>query len=112
MSISGVRTAYDDDEVAEVGRLTRATPARRRAEAPRPGTLLWVQPPWPSLVVHSEIGDVNVWPASTPGGLACLPGVLRRLWGGLSRPVPGAACSPAPRCLANLDAGGPILAAS
>jgi AraC-like DNA-binding protein len=34
MSISGVRTAYDDDEVAEVARLTGARPARRRAEAP------------------------------------------------------------------------------
>jgi hypothetical protein len=34
MSISGVRTAYDDDEVAEVTRLTGARPARRPAEAP------------------------------------------------------------------------------
>jgi hypothetical protein len=34
MSISGVRTAYDDDEVAEVARLTGARPARRPAEAP------------------------------------------------------------------------------
>ena len=34
MSISGVRTAYDDDEVAEVARLTRARPARRPAGAP------------------------------------------------------------------------------
>lgn len=29
MSISGVRTAYDDDEVAEVSRLTGARPRRR-----------------------------------------------------------------------------------
>ena len=34
MSISGVRTAYDDDEVAEVARLTGARPARRPPEAP------------------------------------------------------------------------------
>jgi hypothetical protein len=34
MSISGIRTAYDDDEVAEVARLTGARPARRPAEAP------------------------------------------------------------------------------
>jgi hypothetical protein len=34
MSISGVRTAYDDDEVAEVARLTGARPARRPAGAP------------------------------------------------------------------------------
>jgi hypothetical protein len=34
MSISGVRTAYDDDEVAEVARLTGARPARRPSESP------------------------------------------------------------------------------
>lgn len=34
MSISGVRTAYDEDEVAEVARLTGARPARRSAGAP------------------------------------------------------------------------------
>ena len=34
MSISGIRTAYDDDEIAEVARLTGARPARRHAEAP------------------------------------------------------------------------------
>ena len=34
MSISGVRTAYDADEIAEVTRLTGARPARRPAEAP------------------------------------------------------------------------------
>ena len=34
MSISGVRTAYDDNEVAEVARLTGARPARRPAETP------------------------------------------------------------------------------
>jgi hypothetical protein len=34
MSISGVRTAYDDEEVAEVARLTGARPARRPAQAP------------------------------------------------------------------------------
>jgi hypothetical protein len=34
MSISGVRTAYDHDEVAEVTRLTGAQPSRRPAEAP------------------------------------------------------------------------------
>lgn len=34
MSISGVRTAYDDDEVAEVARLTGARAARRPAQAP------------------------------------------------------------------------------
>ena len=34
MSISGVRTAYDDDEVTEVARLTGARPARRPTEAP------------------------------------------------------------------------------
>ena len=34
MSISGVRTAYDDDEVAEVARLTGAKPARRPPESP------------------------------------------------------------------------------
>ena len=33
MSISGVRTAYDDDEVAEVARLTGTRPARRLADA-------------------------------------------------------------------------------
>lgn len=34
MSISGVRTAYAEDEVAEVARLTGARPARRQAGAP------------------------------------------------------------------------------
>ena len=34
MSISGVRTAYDEDEVAEVARLTGARPARRPGGAP------------------------------------------------------------------------------
>ena len=34
MSISGIRTAYDEDEIAEVARLTGARPARRPAEAP------------------------------------------------------------------------------
>jgi hypothetical protein len=34
MSISGIRTAYDEDEVAEVTRLTGARPARRPAETP------------------------------------------------------------------------------
>jgi len=34
MSISGVRTAYDDDEVAEVAHVTGARPARRPAQAP------------------------------------------------------------------------------
>jgi len=34
MSISGVRTAYDADEIAEVTRLTGARPARRPAQAP------------------------------------------------------------------------------
>jgi AraC-like DNA-binding protein len=34
MSISGVRTAYDADEIAEVTRLTGAKPTRRPAEAP------------------------------------------------------------------------------
>ena len=34
MSISGIRTAYDDDEIAEVARLTGARAARRPAEAP------------------------------------------------------------------------------
>jgi hypothetical protein len=34
MSISGVRTAYDADEIAEVTRLTGARSARRPAEAP------------------------------------------------------------------------------
>ena len=29
-------------------------------------------PAWPSLVVHTEAGDVAVEPAATPGGLACL----------------------------------------
>ena len=29
-------------------------------------------PPWPSLVVHTEAGDVAVEPAATPSGLACL----------------------------------------
>ena len=33
MSISGVRTAYDDDEAAEVARLTGARPARQLADA-------------------------------------------------------------------------------
>jgi hypothetical protein len=33
MSISGVRTAYDDDEVSEVARLTGGRPARRPAGA-------------------------------------------------------------------------------
>jgi AraC-like DNA-binding protein len=33
MSISGVRTAYDDDEIAEVARLTGARAARRPAQA-------------------------------------------------------------------------------
>ena len=33
MSISGVRTAYDEDEVAEVARLTGARPTRRPVEA-------------------------------------------------------------------------------
>jgi hypothetical protein len=33
MSISGVRTAYDDDEVAEVARLTGARPVRRPGDA-------------------------------------------------------------------------------
>jgi AraC-like DNA-binding protein len=34
MSISGIRTAYDEDEIAEVARLTGARPARRPAGAP------------------------------------------------------------------------------
>jgi hypothetical protein len=34
MSISGVRTAYADDEIAEVARRTGARPVRRSAEAP------------------------------------------------------------------------------
>jgi len=34
MSISGVRTAYDEDEVSEVARLTGARATRRPAEAP------------------------------------------------------------------------------
>ena len=34
MSISGVRTAYDDDEVAEVARRTGAKPTRPITEAP------------------------------------------------------------------------------
>ena len=34
MSISGIRTAYDDDEIAEVARLTGVRPARRPAETP------------------------------------------------------------------------------
>ena len=34
MSISGVRTAYADDEVAEAARLTGVRPARRPAEVP------------------------------------------------------------------------------
>lgn len=29
-------------------------------------------PPWPSLVVHTEDGDIAVVPSATPGGLACL----------------------------------------
>ena len=29
-------------------------------------------PAWPSLVVHTEAGDVAVEPSATPGGLACL----------------------------------------
>ena len=33
MSISGIRTAYDNDEIAEVARLTGGRPARRPAEA-------------------------------------------------------------------------------
>jgi hypothetical protein len=28
--------------------------------------------PWPSLVVHTDAGDVAVEPAAMPGGLACL----------------------------------------
>ena len=34
MSISGIRTAYDEDEIADVARLTGARPARRPAEVP------------------------------------------------------------------------------
>jgi hypothetical protein len=34
MSISGIRIAYDVDEIAEVARLTGARPTRRPAEAP------------------------------------------------------------------------------
>ena len=34
MSISGVRTAYDDDEIAEVAALTGARPRRRAGTAP------------------------------------------------------------------------------
>jgi hypothetical protein len=30
------------------------------------------RPPWPALVAHTEVGDVAVAPAATPGGLACL----------------------------------------
>jgi hypothetical protein len=45
MSISGVRTAYDDDEVAEVARLTGAKPARLPAGyRDRPGCRLRVRP--------------------------------------------------------------------
>jgi hypothetical protein len=36
MSISGVRTAYDDDEVAEVAALTEARPRRRTGAKPPP----------------------------------------------------------------------------
>ena len=75
MSISGVRTAYDDDEIAEVARLTGARPARRPRGSPvtgvpAPGCAC--DPAWSSLVVHTEAGDVAVEPAATSGGLACL----------------------------------------
>lgn len=29
-------------------------------------------PAWPSLVTHTEAGDITVQPAATPGGLACI----------------------------------------
>jgi hypothetical protein len=74
MSISGVRTAYDEDEIAEVTRLTgaRASPPTRADPVTGgavPGCMC--TSPWPSLVVHTEMGDVIVEPAATPGGLAC-----------------------------------------
>ena len=40
------------------------------SDGPAPGYAC--DPPWPSLVVHAETGDVAVEPAATPGGLACL----------------------------------------
>ena len=75
MSISGVRTAYDDDEIAEMARLTGARPPRRPRESPvtgGPAPDCTCDPAWPSLVVHAVTGDVAVEPAATPGGLACL----------------------------------------
>ena len=93
MSISGVRTAYADDEVAEVARLTGARPARRPAArvTGRPTLGCTCDPPWPSLVVHAEIGDVTVEPTANPGDLAASTGVLRPMRGGLPRSVPYAA---------------------
>jgi hypothetical protein len=63
MSISGVRTAYDDDEVAEVARLTGARPGPPPhgspvTGGPAPGCTR--DPAWPSLVVHAVTGDVAV----------------------------------------------------
>ena len=37
---------------------------------PTPGCAC--DPAWPSLMVHTEAGDVTVQPAATPGGLGCL----------------------------------------
>jgi hypothetical protein len=38
----------------------------------RPVAACACAPPWPSLVVPTEAGDVIVKPAATPGPLACL----------------------------------------
>ncbi len=100
MSISGVRTSYDDDEITEVARLTGARPGPPPCGSPvtsGPGTLLRLRP---RLAVRGSAhrgwrrrrgADGHAWWPGLP-----LPGVLLLLRGGLPRPVPGTARSPAP----------------
>lgn len=82
MSLSGVRTAYAD---AEVARLTGARPARRHVVT-GPAAPCSCAPPWPGLVVRTTDGDVAVKPAATPGPLACL---YQAHCAGCGTPYPG-----------------------
>jgi hypothetical protein len=71
MSISGVRTAYDEDEVARLTARPAPSASRvARTGGPVPGCTC--RPPWPTLVVHAGDGDVAVVSSATPRGLACL----------------------------------------
>jgi hypothetical protein len=81
---------------ANRGQADPSPPGNPVTGGPAPGCRC--DPPWPSLVVHTaEAGDIAVSPAGhawRPG--LPLPGVLLLLRGGLPRPLPGTARSPAP----------------